>query len=114
MPVSSATSRAAVSTSVSPASTWPLGRHHSTRPARLRRAMTAMSATTLADVDDDAPGRALLDGGQTPPRQGLGTGSALASPPSPAVAGTVVDAAGDRWPRVTAHATRAWESPDAH
>ena len=45
MPVSSATSRAAVSGSVSSPSMWPLGRHHSTRPARLRRAMTAIRAS---------------------------------------------------------------------
>ena len=45
MPVSSATSRAAVSGSVSSPSMCPLGRHHSTRPARLRRAMTAMRAS---------------------------------------------------------------------
>ena len=44
MPVSSATSRTAVSVRVSPGSTCPLGRHHSRRPARLRRAMTAMRA----------------------------------------------------------------------
>ncbi len=64
MPVSSATSRSAVSVSVSPGSMCPLGRHHSTRPARLRRAMTAIRADPLVHVDDDPAGRALLHGGQ--------------------------------------------------
>ena len=63
IPVSSATSRSAVWGSVSPGSMWPLGRHHSTRPARLRRAITAVRAP-LVDVDDNPTGGALLDRGQ--------------------------------------------------
>ena len=64
MPVSSATSRAAVSASVSPPSMWPLGRHHSTRPARLRRAMTAIRATPSWTSTTMPPARALLDRGE--------------------------------------------------
>ena len=61
MPVSSATSRAAASSRVSSPSMCPLGRHHSTRPARLRRAMIAIRAAPLVDVDDDTAGGRLLD-----------------------------------------------------
>ena len=45
MPVSSAISRTAASSGVSSPSRWPFGRHHSRRPARLRRAMTAAWST---------------------------------------------------------------------
>ena len=64
MPVSSATSRTAACSGVSPSSRCPLGRHHSTRPARLRRAMTAAGGARGGDVDDEAPRGGLLDRGQ--------------------------------------------------
>src|SRR5690625_4791153 len=44
MPVSSSTSRTAACEGVSSPSRWPLGRHHSRRPARFRRAMIATYA----------------------------------------------------------------------
>ena len=78
MPVSSATSRAAASSSVSSPSMCPLGRHHSTRPARLRRAMIAIRAvppststmTPPADTSSTAGSRRTC-------RDGFGTGELM-------------------------------------
>src|SRR4051794_21495797 len=55
MPVSSSISRTAACSAVSPCSRWPLGKHHSTRPARLTRAITAARGVPVARSTTSPP-----------------------------------------------------------
>ena len=54
MPVSSSISRTAASSLFSRPSGWPLGRHHSSRPPRLKRAMIA-TFRSRSDVSTTTP-----------------------------------------------------------
>src|SRR3954463_15689886 len=74
MPVSSATSRTAVSSGVSPSSMWPLGRDHNSRPRRSVRPMRAArgpvmgsSATTRPPADVSSTRRNRRPGRPRPP-----------------------------------------------
>ena len=88
MPVSSSTSRAAACCRVSPFSRWPLGRHHSMRPARLRRAITAIRATPSCTSTTMPPAERSSTAGSRRRRHPLGVArrgghpATLTSPPT--------------------------------
>ena len=107
MPVSSATSRTAVSSCVSPDSTWPFGSDHRSRPRRSRPADEDDERALVELVEHQPTGRGLLDApgwdGRpgTPTRRRLRTGGTCSDrrqrsrcvPASPQAAGRVRQAA---------------------
>ena len=72
MPVSSATSRTAVCCSVSPASRWPLGSDHSSRPRRSMRPISAALAPAPRWSSTSPP--ALVSSTRRSGRRGGGVG----------------------------------------
>ncbi len=94
-PASSATSRIAASSGVSPSSRWPLGRHHSSLPPRLRRPMTAACAAPSSTKIAMPPADVSLD-----------TGRRLPLPRSWRRTGVVGVRRGRPWLRVSGRAAR--------
>ena len=70
MPVSSATSRTAACSAVSPASMWPLGSDHSSRPRRSVRPISAPTRARPDEVDDQSAGADVSSTRRTRGRRG--------------------------------------------
>ena len=70
MPVSSATSRTAACSAVSPASRCPFGSDHSSRPRRFVRPISAPIGTGAGQVEHEAAGAGLVDSAQPRPSGG--------------------------------------------